>query len=53
MATRNLKVAVTVVDALIVTVQEPVPGQPPAPLPLQPVNVEPGLGVAVTTSKCG
>ena len=34
----------TVWAALIVTVQVPVPEQPP---PLQPVNVEPAAGVAV------
>src|SRR5439155_6091994 len=38
------KVAVTVVAALRVTVQVPVPEQPP---PLQPVKVEPAAGVAV------
>jgi len=38
-------VAVTVVEALRVTVQVPVPEQPP---PLQPVNVEPAVGVAVS-----
>jgi hypothetical protein len=37
-------VAVTDVAAFTVTVQEPVPEQPP---PLQPVNVEPAAGVAV------
>ena len=37
-------VAVTEAAAFIVTVQEPVPVQPP---PLQPVNVEPAAGVAV------
>jgi len=37
-------VAVTVVAALSVTVQVPVPEQPP---PLQPVKVEPAVGVAV------
>ncbi len=41
------KVAVTVVAALMVTTQLPVPEQPP---PLQPVNVEPGLVVAVNTT---
>ena len=40
----SAKVAVTVRAALIVTLQEPVPEQPP---PLQPVNVEPAAGVAV------
>jgi hypothetical protein len=39
------KVAVTVVEALSVTVQVPVPEQPP---PLQPENVEPAAGVAVS-----
>src|SRR2546422_897320 len=39
------KVAVTVVAALRVTVQVPVPEQPP---PLQPVKVEPAAGVAVS-----
>ena len=39
------KVAVTVVAADIVTVHAPVPEQPP---PLQPVNVEPAAGVAVS-----
>src|SRR5206468_3113115 len=38
------KVAVTEVAALIVTVQGPVPEQPP---PLQPVKFEPAAGVAV------
>src|SRR5438093_469163 len=38
------KLAVTVVVAVRVTVQEPVPEQP---LPLQPVKVEPGAGAAV------
>jgi hypothetical protein len=37
-------VAVTVVAPLSVTVQVPVPEQPP---PLQPVKVEPAAGVAV------
>ena len=39
-----LNVAVTVVFAVRVTVQEPVPVQP---LPLQPANTEPTAGVAV------
>src|SRR5207302_782519 len=38
------KVAVTVCAAFIVTVQVPVPEQPP---PLQPVKVEPAAGAAV------
>ena len=37
----------TVWAALIVTVQVPVPEQPP---PLQPVNVEPAAGVAVSVT---
>src|SRR2546430_17702704 len=41
------KVAVTVVAADIVTVQGPVPVQPP---PLQPRKTEPALGVAVSTT---
>src|SRR3954453_16032170 len=40
----SVKAAVTVVSAFIVTVQVPVPVQPP---PLQPVKVEPAAGVAV------
>src|SRR5262245_22716620 len=40
----RLKFAVTVVAAFIVTLQPPVPEQPP---PLQPVNVDPPAGVAV------
>jgi len=39
-----MKVAVTEVAAFIVTLQVPVPVQPP---PLQPVNVEPAAGAAV------
>ena len=39
-----MKVAVTAAAAFIVTVQGPVPVQPP---PLQPVNVDPAAGVAV------
>jgi len=42
-----MKLAVTVWAALIVTVQEPVPVQPP---PLQPVNVEPAAAVAVSVT---
>jgi hypothetical protein len=41
------KVAVTVVAAVIVTVHVPVPEQPP---PLQPVNVEPLAGDAVSVT---
>lgn len=40
----DAKAAVTVVAALSVTMQAPVPEQPP---PLQPVKVEPAAGVAV------
>src|SRR5882762_4113243 len=40
----SAKVAVTACAALIVTMQVPVPVQPP---PLQPVKVEPAAGVAV------
>ncbi len=40
----RLKVAVTVVLAVSVTVQEPAPEQPP---PLQPEKAEPAAGVAV------
>src|SRR5438128_1721959 len=40
----RLNVAVTVVAALKVTVQAPVPEQPP---PLQPVKIEPATGAAV------
>src|SRR5213076_756951 len=43
----GVKVAVTVVAADIVTVQGPVPVQPP---PLQPRKTEPALGVAVSTT---
>ena len=42
-----MKVAVTVVAAVIVTVQVPVPAHPP---PLQPVKVEPAAGVAVSVT---
>ena len=41
------KVAVTVVGAVSVTVQVPVPVHPP---PLQPVKVEPAAGAAVSTT---
>jgi len=41
------KVAVTVVAADTVTLQEPVPAQPP---PLQPVKVDPVVGVAVNVT---
>src|SRR5439155_25510776 len=40
----RVKVAVTVVAAETVTVQGPVPAQPP---PVQPVKVEPAAGAAV------
>jgi hypothetical protein len=43
-----LNVAVTACAAFIVTVQVPVPVQ----LPLQPVNVEPPAGVAVSVTCC-
>src|SRR5438093_415988 len=43
----SAKVAVTVVALLSVTVHVPVPEQPP---PLQPVNVEPAAGVAVSVT---
>ena len=42
-----MNVAVTDRSALIVTVQVPVPEQPP---PLQPVNAEPAAGVAVSVT---
>src|SRR2546426_12563673 len=42
------KVAVTVGAALIVTMQVPVPAQPP---PLQPVKVEPATGAAVSVTE--
>ena len=42
-----MKVAVTVVAAESVTVQVPVPAQPP---PVQPVKVEPAAGVAVSVT---
>jgi hypothetical protein len=41
------KVAVTVIGALPLTVHGPVPLQPP---PLQPVNVDPQAGVAVSVT---
>jgi len=43
----EVNVAVTVVAALRVTMQEPVPEQPP---PLQPLKVEPALGVVVSVT---
>src|SRR5206468_2872653 len=43
----GVKVAVTAVAAVRVTVQGPVPVQPP---PLQPVNAEPRAGVAVSVT---
>jgi hypothetical protein len=42
-----VKLAVTDVAALIVTVQLPVPEQPP---PLQPANVDPAAGVALSVT---
>jgi hypothetical protein len=47
-----VNVALTVVDAFIVTVQGPVPVQPP---PLQPAKVDPlaPLAVSVTTVPLG
>ena len=42
-----MKVAVTVVAALKVTVQVPVPVHPP---PLQPLKIEPAAGVAVSVT---
>src|SRR5438093_355575 len=44
----SAKVAVTVCAALIVTVQVPVPEQPP---PLQPEKVEPAAGAAVKVTE--
>ena len=41
------KVALTVVAAVMLTVQTPVPLHPP---PLQPVKVEPGAGVAMSVT---
>ena len=41
----SVKVAVTAVGAISVTLQVPVPLQPP---PVQPVKVEPTVGVAVS-----
>src|SRR3989441_6769580 len=43
----SVNVAVTVFAALRVTVQAPVPEQPP---PLQPVKVEPAAGAAVSVT---
>jgi hypothetical protein len=43
----SVKLAVTVVGALRVTVQAPVPEQPP---PLQPLKVEPVAGGAVSVT---
>ena len=43
----GVNVAVTVVAAVTVTVHGPVPEHPP---PLQPVNVEPVAGVAVSVT---
>ena len=43
-----VKVAVTLLFAVINTVQVPVPEQPP---PLHPANVEPALGVAVSVTE--
>ena len=44
------KVAQTKVVPVIVSVQGPVPAQPAAPITLQPVNVDPALGVAVSVT---
>jgi len=43
----SLKFAVTAIAAVTVTVHVPVPVQPP---PLQPVNVEPSSGIAVSVT---
>src|SRR5206468_851816 len=43
----GVKVAVTEVAAVNVTVHEPMPAQPP---PLQPVKTEPAVGVAVSVT---
>src|SRR5207244_6385826 len=47
-AARLVKMAVTACAALIVTVQVPVPVQPP---PLQPEKVEPAAGTAVKVTE--
>jgi hypothetical protein len=44
----SLKVAVTVVSRLVVTVHVPVPEQPP---PAQPAKVDPPAGVAVKVTE--
>jgi len=43
----KVNVAITVCAELMVTMQVPVPEHPP---PLQPVNTEPGLAVAVSVT---